>query len=119
MKRLLVSSLLAALTTVLLAQSVWAFEMAPRRRAAEWPCWHQPYYDAAWGMPVSVVVPPTAEFQTHWGWGVGGTRITTIHSQFQRNYPGPGTFDRRMYQPAPPWPSDTDQLGFYYIRGPW
>ena len=81
--------------------------------------WHGGYYDVAWGMPVAVVVPPTAETQTHLGWGVGATRITPIQHQFSRNYPGPGEYNRAWFRPPPPWPSSTDQLGDYYIRGPW
>jgi hypothetical protein len=118
MKRLFAISLSAGLATLLLAQSLWAFEMAPRRRA-DYPCWSHPYYEAGWGMPLALVVPPTAEFQTHWGWGIGNTRISPINPQFQSDYPGPGYYDRRQYRPTPPWPSDTDQFGVYYIRGPW
>ena len=81
--------------------------------------WHGGYYDSAWGMPVAVVVPPTAESQTHWGWGVGATRVTPNQHQFQRSYPGTGTYNRSWFRPTPPWPSSTDQLGDYYIRGPW
>jgi hypothetical protein len=81
--------------------------------------WHGAYYDAAWGMPVAVLVPPTAETQTHWGWGVGATRVTPIQHQFQRGYPGAGTYNRAWFRPTPPQPSSTDQFGDYYIRGPW
>jgi hypothetical protein len=88
------------------------------RRAAYMP-WQGYYYDAAWGMPIALVVPPNAEAQTHYGWGVGNTRVTTIYHQFHRGYPGGGVYDRRAYLPTPPWPSDTDQFGVYYVRGPW
>ena len=81
--------------------------------------WHGDYYDAAWGMPVALVVPPTAENQTKWGWGVGNTRIVPIEHQFHRDYPGQGIFSRSWFQPTPRWPSDTDQFGVYYVRGPW
>ena len=81
--------------------------------------WHGGYYNVAWGTPVAVVVPPTAESQTHWGWGVGATRVTPIQHQFHRNYPGPGMYKRSWFRPTPPWPSSTDQFGDYYIRGPW
>lgn len=81
--------------------------------------WHGGYYHAAWGMPVALVVPPTAEFQTHWGWGVPSARATGIWHQFTRGYPGPGVYHRGAFQPTPPWPSDTDQFGVYYVRGPW
>jgi hypothetical protein len=89
-----------------------------QNRATVYP-WHGYYYDPAWGMPIALVVPPTAESQTHWGWGVGNTRVTTINHQFHRDYPGPGVYDRRGFLPTPPWPSDTDQFGVYYVRGPW
>lgn len=81
--------------------------------------WHSGYYHPAWGMPVALVVSPKAEFQTRWGWGVGNTRVTTTWHQFHRNYPGRGDYDPRTLQPTPYWPSDTDQFGVYYVRGPW
>ena len=81
--------------------------------------WDGDYYDAAWGVPVAVVVPPTAEAQTHLGWGVGATRITPIQHQYQRPYPGPGVYNRAWFRPTPAQPSSTDQFGDYYIRGPW
>lgn len=92
-----------------------------RRAAQRAQCyaWYGNYYNAAWGAPVAVVVPPTAEFQTHWGWGVGNTRITTIDHQFSRNWPGPAQGGGVPLRPTPHWPSDTDQFGYYYIRGPW
>ena len=89
-----------------------------RCQAQTYP-WHGDYYDAAWGVPVALVVPPTAESQTHLGWGVGATRVTPIQHQFGRDYPGPGAYSRSRFLPTPPWPSSTDQLGDYYIRGPW
>jgi hypothetical protein len=82
-------------------------------------CWNGGYYDSAWGTPVALVVPPTATFQTHWGWGVGGTWVTPVYPQFGRNFPGPSTYDPRALQPTPPWPSSTDQFGVYAVRGPW
>jgi hypothetical protein len=80
--------------------------------------WNAGYYDAAWGAPVALVVPPTARRQTNWGWGVGNTRVTPIYNQFQRGAPGPSAYYPGMYQPTPPWPSDTLQFGDYYVRGP-
>jgi hypothetical protein len=89
------------------------------RRISQTYPWHGDYYDAAWGMPVALVVPPTAENQKKMGWGVGNTRVAPIEHQFQRNYPGPGTYQRSDFLPTPHWPTDTDQFGDYYIRGPW
>ncbi len=89
-------------------------------RNAQRTSWHGSYYDPAWGMPVAIVVPPTAQSQTNWGWGVGNTRVTGIPHQFQPGYPmGGGMYDRGMFRPTPPWPSDTTQFGYYYVRGPW
>ncbi|GEM_PF-1595657 len=81
--------------------------------------WHAGYYHPAWGLPVALVVPPRATNQAHYSWGVGGTRTTAIWHQFSRDYPGPGTIDRRGLLAPPRWPSSTDQLGVYYVRGPW
>jgi len=86
---------------------------------AQTTCWHGPYYYVPWGAPTALVVPPTAETQTHWGWGVGNTRVTPIFHQFQRNWPGPGAANGMPLRPTPPWPSDTDQFGVHYVRGPW
>lgn len=83
------------------------------------PTWHGAYYEAGWGMPLALVVPPTAERQVHYGWGVGATRTTPIHHQFEPGYAMPGYYHRAGFLPVPQWPSDTDQLGVYYIRGPW
>jgi hypothetical protein len=83
------------------------------------PAWHGGYYEPEWGMPLALVVPPNAEMQAHYGWGVGATRTTPIFYQYQPGYPNPGYYNRAWFQPVPPWPSSTDQLGVYYIRGPW
>jgi len=88
------------------------------RRAQQCP-WHGYYYHSDCGIPVSLVAPPTAEKQTHWGWGVGTFQVTTIRHQFSRNWPGPGIYNRGMFRPTPRWPSHTNQFGVYYVRGPW
>jgi hypothetical protein len=124
MKRMLILTTAAALLTL----GGWAHQATAGhgtlkgrvsyRQSQTYP-WHGDYYDAAWGTPVAVVVPPTAEAQTHLGWGVGATRVTPIQHQFQRDYPGPGVYNRSRFRPTPAWPSNTDQFGDYYIRGPW
>ncbi|OHB78199.1 MAG: hypothetical protein A2W31_06705 [Planctomycetes bacterium RBG_16_64_10] len=106
--------------------TVWQASTAPalanRHRAAyrqaRWYTWHGPFYEAGWGTPVALVVPPTASMQTNWGWGVTNTRISRINHQFTRPYPGPGA-GGGAFLPTPPWPSDTNQFGVYYVRGPW
>ncbi|MCS7236827.1 MAG: hypothetical protein NZ899_00985 [Thermoguttaceae bacterium] len=81
--------------------------------------WHAGYYHPAWGLPVAVVVPPTARFEAKYSWGVGGSQSVLIRHQFSRNYPGPGQILRQRLLAAPRWPTHTDQLGVYPIRGPW
>jgi hypothetical protein len=61
------------------------------------PSWHGSFYDMTYGAPIALVVPPTAELQSHWGWGVGNTRMTVNCPQFNRNYYGPGVYDRRAF----------------------
>src|SRR5262245_36732371 len=87
------------------------------RQAAVLP-WHNGFYDIAWGEPIALVVPPTAEYQSNYGWGVGGTRVAPIYHQFGRPFPGYGG-GYGNFLPTPNWPSDTQQFGVYYIRGPW
>jgi len=81
--------------------------------------WQDGYYDVAWGMPLAVLVPPTARWQTDYSWGPGGTRVTHINSRFRPMSSGPeSSYQMGGYLPAPPQPSDTRQMGDYYVRGP-
>ena len=107
-----------ALAAFGLASSGLAIEPLGCRRAAQYP-WHGGFYNVSWGVPVALVVPPTAESYTDWGWGVGNTRVRPICHQCHRNWPGPVYDGGQGFYPTPRWPSDTDQFGVYYIRGPW
>jgi len=124
MKRfLLLTLVIVALAVTAAADSACAAEgisMVAKQQyhTACYP-WHGGYYHSAWGAPVALVVPPTAELETNWGWGVGNTRTTFIWHQFQRNYPGPGIQGPGQFRRTPYWPSDTRQFGVYYVRGPW
>jgi hypothetical protein len=80
--------------------------------------WHGAYYHTKYGKPVSLVVPPIANKQTHYNWGVTGTIVTPIYSQYGRAYPGEIGAGSE-FRPQPYWPSSTDQFGVYYVRGPW
>jgi hypothetical protein len=91
--------------------------MKPIRRA-QWYNWNRNYAHTEYGAPVALVVPPTAQLQTNYGWGVASSRISRIDHQFQRNYPGEGQFGG-PYRSTPLWPSDTTQFGVYPVRGPW
>ena len=89
----------------------------PNRRA-EWYPWHGQYAHSAFGQPIALVVPPTANLKTEWGWGVGSSRISRLDHQFGRNYPGPGPFGGNFMM-TPRWPHDTTNFGVYSVRGPW
>ena len=80
--------------------------------------WNANYAHVQYGQPVAMVVPPTAQLQTQWGWGVSSSRVGRLDHQFGRNYPGPGPHGG-PFQPTPAWPQDTTQFGVYHVRGPW
>lgn len=85
---------------------------------AQYYNWNRNYANTQYGQPVALLVPPTAQLQTNYGWGVASSRISRIDHQFQRNYPGNGPFGG-PYRTTPLWPSDTTQFGVYPVRGPW
>lgn len=91
--------------------------MWPLRRAQNYN-WNAPYAHVQYGQPVAMIVPPTAQLQTQWGWGVSSSRISRIDHQFGRAYPGQGPFGT-PYRNTPAWPQDTNQFGVYHVRGPW
>src|SRR6266700_3947186 len=76
---------------------------------AQYLPWHNGYYDPAWGEPFALVVPPTAEFQSNYGWGVGGTRVAPIYHQFGRPFLGYNAAGA-AFRPTPLNPSDTQQF---------
>ena len=85
---------------------------------AQYYNWNRNYAYTDFGAPTALVVPPTAQLQTNYGWGVASSRISRIDHQFQRNYPGYGQFGG-PYRSTPLWPSDTTQFGIYPVRAPW
>lgn len=85
---------------------------------AQYYNWNRNYAYTDFGAPTALVVPPTAQLQTNYGWGVASSRISRIDHQFQRNYPGNGQFGG-PFRPTPIWPSDTTQFGVYPVRAPW
>ena len=81
--------------------------------------WNTSYYDPAWGMPMAVVVPPRVRWQSNYAWGVGGSRWDRVGARYQPEFPGPeSAYNQRNYLPAPPQPTDTQQFGVNYVRGP-
>jgi hypothetical protein len=91
--------------------------MKPIHRA-QYYNWNRNYAYTDYGLPTALIVPPTAQLQTNYGWGVASSRISRIDHQFQRNYPGNSQFGG-PFRPTPVWPSDTTQFGVYPVRGPW
>ena len=114
----------AALVLTALAANCQAggFDETPYGHGARWRAslrpWHGHYYNVQYGVPLALVVPPTAELQTDYGWGVTSSRVSRINHQFQRPWPN-GYWAPYGFLPTPPWPSDTRQFGTYYVRGPW
>jgi hypothetical protein len=93
-------------------------DVIARYYAAQRP-WHGPYAYTPWGTPVSLVVPPNSKMHTSYSWGVAQTEMIPIYHQFHRDYPGEvGPGNGEIYS-TPYWPSHTDQLGVYPVRGPW
>jgi hypothetical protein len=80
--------------------------------------WNRNYAYTDFGAPTALLVPPTAQLQTNYGWGVASSRISRIDHQFQRNFPGFGQFGG-PFRSTPLWPSDTTQFGIYPVRAPW
>ncbi len=109
-----------AISIAILTTTTEAFETNQQAywRAQVQP-WNAGYYSAGWGMPIALVVPPKAATQTAWGWGVGNTRVTPINHQFHAMCPVSGSYHPYSFAPKPVWPRDTQQMGVYYIRGPW
>jgi hypothetical protein len=79
--------------------------------------WHGAYQHVQYGHPLALIVPPTANMQTEYSWGVGRTMMRPIHHQFGRPVATPGYAGGT--RPTPMWPSSTEQLGVYSVRGPW
>lgn len=92
--------------------------LGPASRRADRYNWHANYVHSAYGQPIALVVPPTANMQTNWSWGAPSARLSRIDHQFGRDYPGPGPFGG-SFNRTPAWPADTAQFGVYYARGPW
>ena len=80
--------------------------------------WHANYAYTQYAQPLALVVPPTADVSRHYSWGVGQTTLYPIHHQYGRS-PHAGAYHQGGFAPTPRWPSHTDQMGVYYIRGPW
>ena len=87
-------------------------------RHAQQQSWHGGYRYMNSGYPQALVVPPNANMQTNYSWGVGSSRMTPIHHQWGRPDPG-ATSGAGHLGITPHWPTSTTQFGVYYVRGPW
>ena len=103
MKRSRILLVVSIAAVALAAGQAWAFEFGPGP-GSNAP-WHGYYYDAAWGMPVALVMPPTVHQQTDYSWGVSSARRSYIYAQFRQGWPGPGIYDRNAFRPTPPGPA--------------
>jgi hypothetical protein len=115
-------SLIAAAAAILVVSSMCeAGELANRwaARHARSMSWHANYAHTAYGTPLGLVVPPTANMQTKMGWGVAQNEMVPIYHQFHRAYQGGAGGSMGLIRPTPAIPSHTDQFGVYYVRGPW
>jgi hypothetical protein len=81
--------------------------------------WHAGYKHSLYGVPLALVVPPNAQYQTNYGWGVGSTHVGPIWAQFGGPMMGYEWEGGEQYNETPYWPWDTRQFGVYYVRGPW
>ena len=81
--------------------------------------WHDNYQSWRYGEPTALIVPPTAAFQTSYGWGVGQVRMFPIHHQFGKASPGIMSGGSGLFSRTPYHPSHTDQFGIYPVRAPW
>jgi hypothetical protein len=122
MRKFTLCLLLAMLTILVLHSDAHAGRrgVAERwgERFARTAPWHGDYYYAPWGAPTALVVPPTANMQSSFSWGVTQNSVRPIYHQFGRPYPGQSG-GASACLPTPRWPAHTDQFGVYYIRGPW
>lgn len=88
-------------------------------RMARRSSWHGEYQHTASGYAVPLVVPPTANAMTEYGWGVTQQTVRPIYHQFRRGYSGGAESEYDGLQPTPMWPSHTRQFGVYPVRAPW
>jgi hypothetical protein len=117
-KRICLTALAAlALCTALAGSALAEMPYLRPLRRAQMYNWHANYAYTPYGLQTAVVVPPTANLQTNWNWGVASSRVSRIDHQFTRNYQGPGAASQTLGTPY--WPQDTAQFGLYYVRGPW
>ena len=71
------------------------------------------------GADHTVVVPPNVNMMRSQGWGVCGSQMMPLYSQYGTAYPGAVAGSPVRFLTRPAAPSNTQQFGYYYIRGPW
>ena len=81
--------------------------------------WHGGYAYQNYQTPVAAVVPPNANMQTNYAWGVPSSSMIPIYHQFGKAYPGPMTGTAASLGLTPYQPNSTSQFGVYHVRGPW
>jgi len=81
--------------------------------------WHAGYKHNLYNVPLALVVPPNAQWQTNYGWGVASTHVGPIWSQYGGPMMGYEWEGGEQYNQTPYYPWDTRQFGVYSVRGPW
>jgi hypothetical protein len=81
--------------------------------------WHGQYAHPNYARPLAIVVPPNANMMRSQGWGVCGSQMMPLYSQYGTAYPGAVAGNPLHFLTRPAAPSNTQQFGYYYIRGPW
>ena len=125
MKKLIIGLAVIAMALVLQLDSANAENPARRLRRVLLPyqqtvtTWHGQYANPNYARPVAVVVPPNANMMRSLGWGVCGSQMMPLYSQYGTAYPGAVTASSIRFLSRPVAPSNTQQFGYYYIRGPW
>jgi hypothetical protein len=104
------------------AEAGWGHRAHQQARTfSQGTSWNGNYYHPAYGEPIALVVPPTADSMSAWSWGVAQSEVRPLYHQFGRAYvPGGASMSvGNPYTPTPRWPSHTDNFGIYPVRAPW
>lgn len=88
-----------------------------RQHAQQTP-WNGAYGHQTTGVPIALIVPPTARSMRTFNWGVSRNTISPIHHQYSFNSTT-GNAGLGPFLKTPMYPSGSVQFGVYYIRGPW
>ncbi len=82
--------------------------------------WQAGWYDTTYGAPLALVVPPSVTYMGQYHWGMPASSTVPVAPQFGRINPTLDAFGQPQgIAPSPYYPSHTNRLGIYAVRGPW